>query len=57
MKRKRFAWAKKHVKWTTMQWDKVIFPDESKFNLHVYDGKQYVSRRINAAEPYSAGAE
>lgn len=45
MKKKRLAWAKEHSNWTIQQWERVIFSDESKFNLHGSDGKQYVRRR------------
>ena len=41
----RLKWAKDHAKWTAAQWRKVIFSDESKFNLHGSDGKVYVRRR------------
>ena len=41
---KLLSWAKQHVSWTKVQWDSVIFSDESKFNLHGSDGKQYVRR-------------
>lgn len=41
----RLQWAKEHAKWSQAQWDNVIFSDESKYNLHGSDGKQYVRRR------------
>jgi hypothetical protein len=49
MKRKCLAWAKEHVKWTTVQWDSVMFCDESKFNVHDSDGKHYIWCRSNEA--------
>lgn len=42
----RLKWAKEHAKWTPAQWKKVIFSDESKFNVHGSDGKVYVRRRF-----------
>jgi len=45
MRQARLQWAKEHSLWTVDQWNKVIFSDESKFNLHGSDGPQYVRRR------------
>lgn len=45
MMKKRLSWAKEHVSWTKAQGDSVIFSNESKFNLHGWDGKRYVGRR------------
>lgn len=45
MKTARLEWAKKYVKWTEIDWRKVLFSDESKFNLFGSDGIQYVRRR------------
>ena len=33
-KTKRLAWAKKHCHWTTEDWKKVLWTDESKFGVH-----------------------
>lgn len=38
-------WAKKYSNWTPRDWQRVIFSDESKFNLFGSDGIQYVRRR------------
>ena len=48
MQATRLKWAREHAKWTKTQWEKVIFSDESKFNLHGSDGKLYVRRRPGA---------
>lgn len=45
MKKKRLMWAKQHREWTANDWKRVIFSDESKFNLIGPDGKQTVRRR------------
>ena len=37
----RFQWAKKYNKWSLEDWKKVIWSDESKFNLSNSDGKEY----------------
>lgn len=44
----RLEFAKAHMDWTSAQWDKVLFSDESKFNLFSSDGIKYVRRPINA---------
>ena len=36
---------KKHLSWTTQQWQKVYFSDESYFNIQNYNGLNYVKRR------------
>lgn len=41
---RRLAWAKKHVQWTTEQWKKVIFSDESNFYLTGNQCNKYVRR-------------
>lgn len=43
--RKRSAWARQFGDWSEKDWQKVIFSDESKFNLFGPDGKQYCRRR------------
>jgi transposase len=45
-RRKRIAWAKEHLNWTTDQWKKVIFSDESRISIFGQDGIKYVRRRI-----------
>ena len=49
MKLLRLNWAKRHEKWNEEDWRKVIFSDESKFNLHGPDGRDYVRRRSGEA--------
>lgn len=45
VKSRRFLWAQEHVSWTQEMWNKVIFSDESKFKLHVGDGRILVRRK------------
>jgi transposase len=45
MKKKRLDWAKEHKDWTVNDWRRVIFSDESKFNMIGSDGKQTIRRR------------
>lgn len=47
MKASRLQWAKNHQEWTSNDWSRVIFSDESKFNLFGQEGKQNVRRRKN----------
>lgn len=47
MRQARLKWAREHQSWLLADWRKVIFSDESKFNLHGSDGKLYVRRRLN----------
>lgn len=49
MRQKRLEWAKRHRHWTEEDWRRVIFSDESKFNLHGSDGRNYVFRRDGEA--------
>lgn len=42
----RLAFAKAHEHWTSQDWQKILFSDESKFNRVASDGLQYVRRRI-----------
>lgn len=51
MREKRLKWARDHENWTEGDWKKVIFSDESKFNIFGSDGMQYVRRRTG--ERYS----
>ena len=44
--KKRLEFANRYVIWTYENWAKVIFSDESKFNLFGNDGKNNVKRRI-----------
>ena len=45
-KKARLRFAKEHSSWTPEDWAKVLFSDESKFNMMGSDGKNYVSRRL-----------
>lgn len=45
MRKKRMEWAREHLPWTTDDWKKVLFSDETKINLHSSDGIMYVRRR------------
>lgn len=45
VKKKRLLWAQEHVNWTPEMWNDVIFSDESKFKLHVGDGRILVRRK------------
>ena len=45
-KMKRRDWAKEFVTWSVEEWKKVIFSDESRFNLFGSDGRQYCRRRV-----------
>lgn len=40
----RLAWAREHKDWTSDDWKKVLWSDESKVNLFGSDGIQYVRR-------------
>lgn len=43
-KKKRLAWAKQHKSWTPAKWKKVLFTDESKFELFGSKRRFYVRR-------------
>lgn len=43
----RIKFAKDHLNWDTQKWSKVLFSDESKFNLFGSDGISYVRRPVN----------
>ena len=43
----RLAFAKKFRSWTSSEWSKVLWSDESKFNLVSSDGIRYVRRPVN----------
>ena len=45
-KTKRLAWAKKHCHWTTEDWKKVLWTDESKFEILGSSGRIFVRRRV-----------
>ena len=41
----RLQWAQRHFRWGRQQWARVLFSDESKFNLSHYDSRIRVFRR------------
>ena len=45
-KEKRLHWAKKHLSWTVDDWEKVLFSDESPFELFQKSRNAWVRRRI-----------
>ena len=46
-KAKRLAWAKEHRHWTAEQWARVIWSDESTFQLSCHPRRAYIRRREN----------
>lgn len=40
----RLRWAQEHLNWSSEMWSRVVFSDESKFKLHVGDGRLLVRR-------------
>ena len=44
---KRLQWAKEHKHWTIDQWNKVFWPDESKFEIFGSNKSVYVRRRVD----------
>ena len=42
----RLKWAQERVYWSLTGWHKIIWSDESKFNLFGSDGRIYVRRRV-----------
>ena len=41
----RLAWARRHLRFTRADWGRVLFTDESRFNLRRSDGPNRVYRR------------
>ena len=41
----RIAWAKEHLNWTSEDWDKVIFSDESTFTIQNHAETNFVRKR------------
>lgn len=46
-RKRRLQFARDHLNWSTDQWKKVLWSDESKFNLFSSDGIRYIRRPIN----------
>ena len=46
-KQQRLQWAKDHRDWTEDMWKKVVWSDESKFNLFHSDVRTYIRRRLS----------
>jgi len=42
----RLEFAKEHINWTTTEWSKILWSDESKFNLFGNDSRNNVRRPI-----------
>jgi len=42
---KRLQWAKEHVSWTSEQWKKVLWSDETQISIFGSDGVRYVRRQ------------
>ena len=43
---KRLQWIKVHEDWTIKEWNKVIWTDESKFEIFGSNKRVYVQRRV-----------
>ncbi|KAG0874546.1 hypothetical protein G6F26_013584 [Rhizopus arrhizus] len=51
--KRRLAWAKKYQNWTTDDWRRVVFSDETKVNVWGSDGcKYYWSRPEDPLKPH-----
>lgn len=46
-RRDRLDFARNHINWTTKDWSKILWSDESKFNLFSSDGIRFVRRPKN----------
>jgi len=44
-RKKRLTWAKAHIHWTTDEWKKVLWSDETKIFIFSSDGVRYMRRR------------
>uniref|UniRef100_A0A8C4QU92 Tc1-like transposase DDE domain-containing protein n=1 Tax=Eptatretus burgeri TaxID=7764 RepID=A0A8C4QU92_EPTBU len=44
-RRQHFLWARRHLRWTQRDWNRVVFRDESRFTLTFADGRVRVWRR------------
>ena len=45
-KQRRLDWARQHLTWTPVEWDTVLWSDESRFQLFQSDGRVYVRRAV-----------
>ena len=45
-KRRRLVWAQEHLTWTPADWQRVLWSDESRFQLFQSDGRVYVRRSV-----------
>lgn len=45
-RQKRLDWARSHRNWTVEDWKKVIFSDESKFNIFGSDGRTWCWKKV-----------
>ena len=45
MKKARLNWAREHKDWSIERWKRVLWSDESRFNLYASDGRRLVRRR------------
>lgn len=43
-KKRRLAWAKERLSWTQENWNRIIFSDESKFDVYVGDSRKRIIR-------------
>ena len=48
-KTRRLAWARDHLTWTADDWARVLWSDESRFQLYQSDGRVYVRRCVGEA--------
>ena len=46
-KARRLRWAREHLAWSPDDWSKVLWSDESRFQLFQSDGRVYVRRCVN----------
>lgn len=51
-RKSRLEFAKRHILWSSLEWSKVLWSDESKFNLMSSDGIKYVRRPKNKKYDY-----
>ena len=53
----RRDWCHQHIQWTRQQWSRVLFSDESRFNLHFNYGRTRVYRRQGERFSYATVSE